>query len=45
MGEFHWHLATVVDVLLKHCGVSFQETPDPEDEEDEDDKVSLRRTG
>lgn len=34
------HLVIWVDVLLTNCGVSFQESTDIDEEEDDDDKVS-----
>ena len=35
------HLGISGDILLTNCGSSFQDSTDVDDEEDEDDKVSV----
>jgi hypothetical protein len=41
VNEFHLHCVISADGLLINCGISFQEIADIEEEEDEDDKVSV----
>lgn len=40
---FNLHLVISGDGILTNCGFSFQESTDLEEEEDEDDKVSVLR--
>lgn len=43
MYELNLPLEISADVLLTNCGFSFQESTDIDEEEDEDDKVSVHK--